>query len=276
MRFLSYQLKFIKERNEIMAKEMKPLYIVEDSEITIRRGPADILWFGGVVFIIAVLLELCLVVSMTGEARVGVVQVIGVLLIPVISILEYRFMAKRYANTWVKITKDKVVFHTAGRIKEIELHNLEKVTLDGKTAGITTDDLVMKFVMKDGSKFSYSCLGNNTYLFLNALSMKGISIFEKNAPYEIQLVLMDILDEDGLEKLLEETEVYLKELVEGNPDLGMRYQVQRFDKLNEVWGSIVTSDNKGFSTLVAAKRFGQVFSYNFIEYCENYMRRIHD
>ena len=106
--------------------------------------------------------------------------------------------------------------------------------------------------------------------------MKGISIFEKNVPYEIQLVLMDILDEDGLEKLLEETEAYLKELVEGNPDLGMRYQVQRFDKLNEVWGSIVTSDNKGFSTLVAAKRFGQVFSYNFIEYCENYMRRMHD
>ena len=87
---------------------------------------------------------------------------------------------------------------------------------------------------------------------------------------------MDILDEESLKKLVEETEAYLKKLAEDNSDLGMRYQVQRFDKLNEVLGSIVTSDNKGFSTLVAAKRFGQVFSYNFIEYCENYMRRIRD
>ena len=257
-----------------MAKEVKPLYKVEDSGITIRRGPADIVWFGGLVFIIAVLLELFFVVAMTGEAGVGVVPVLGVLLIPVISIFLYRFMAKRYANTWVKITDDKIAFHTDGRKKEIELCNLEKVTLDGKTSGITTDDLVMKFVMKDGSEFTYSCLGNNTYLFLNKLLMKGISIFEKNAPYEIQLVLMDILDEEDLEKLLEETEVYLEKLAKDNSDLGMRYQVQRFDKLNEVWGSIVTSDNKGFSTLVVAKRFGQLFSYNIIEYCENYMRKI--
>ena len=259
-----------------MAKEVKPLYWVDDSGITIRRGPADIVWFGGLVFIIAVLLELCFVLAVTDESGVGVVQVLGVLSLPVISIFLYRFTAKRYANTWVKITEDKIIFHTAGRMKEIELRNLEKVTLDGKTSGITTDDLVVKFVMKDGSKFTYSYLGNNTYLFLNKLSMMGISIFEKNVPYEIQLVLMDILDEESLKKLVEETEAYLKKLAEDNSDLGMRYQVQRFDKLNEVWGSIVTSDNKGFSTLVAAKRFGQAYSYNFIEYCENYMRKIRD
>ena len=90
-----------------------------------------------------------------------------------------RFTAKRYANTYVKITEEKVVFHTAGRINEIELPNLEKVTLDGKTKGITTFDLIMRFIMKDGSTFSYSYLGMNTYLFLNKLSMMNISIYEE-------------------------------------------------------------------------------------------------
>ena len=84
-----------------MAKEVEPLYWVDDSGITIRRGPADIVWFGGLVFIIAVLLELCFVLAMTDESGVGVVQVLGVLLLPVISIFLYRFTAKRYANTWV-------------------------------------------------------------------------------------------------------------------------------------------------------------------------------
>lgn len=164
---------------EVISIQMKPLYKVDNSDITIRRGPADILWFCVFVFIIAVMMETILLISMISSGNVSLLQLSLVLLLPVLSIFWCRFTAKRYDNTYVKITEEKVVFHTAGRINEIELPNLEKVILDGKTKGITALDLIMRFIMKDGSTFSYSYLGMNTYLFLNKLSMMNISIYEK-------------------------------------------------------------------------------------------------
>ncbi|MBQ4059932.1 MAG: hypothetical protein IJA10_15965 [Lachnospiraceae bacterium] len=255
-----------------MAIQTKPLYNVDDTGVTIRRGPSDILWFGCLMFIVVVLVELIPLIDMIGSRSVSVFQILGFILIPVSAFFWYRFTAKRYANTWVKITKDTIIFNTAGRIKEIDLQKIEKVTLDGKTSGITTYDLVMKFIMKDGSSFSYSYLGDNTFLFLNKLSMRGIPVYDKDIPYEIQLVLMDILDEDGVEKVLEETEMYLKELSDNNPHLGISYKIHRVGKMNENWGSLSMSNDNGFSSLITAKRFGQIFSYNFIEYCEHYIK----
>ena len=121
-----------------MAIQTKPLYNVDDTGVTIRRGPSDILWFGCLMFIVVVLVELIPLIDMIGSRSVSVFQILGFILIPVSAFFWYRFTAKRYANTWVKITKDTIIFNTAGRIKEINLQKIEKVTLDGKTSGITT------------------------------------------------------------------------------------------------------------------------------------------
>ena len=246
---------------------MKPLYKKENSEITIRRGPEDIIWFCVFAYIMAFLFE-----AMILMFGMSLLKVIILLINPVLSICLCKFTAKRYENTWVRITEEKIIFNTAGKTKEIELNNLEKVTLDGQSKGITSYDLVMKFIMKDGSGYSFSYLGMNTYLFLNNLSMRNISIYEKNEPYKVQLVLMDILDEDTLSKYLEETQECLKYLAEKHSNIGFSYSIHKVGKGYENWGSVVMPENKSFSGLISAKRYGQIFSYNFIEYCEFYIK----
>ena len=91
-----------------MAIQTKPLYNADDTGVTIRRGPSDILWFGCLMFIVVVLVELIPLIDMIGSRRVSVFQILGFILSPVSAFFWYRFTAKRYANTWVKITKDTI------------------------------------------------------------------------------------------------------------------------------------------------------------------------
>lgn len=184
---------------------MKPLYKLENNEMIIRRGPIDILCFYLVVIIFTPLL--LFVLSTFSFFIVPINKAAGICIIILASALVIvlcKLTAKKYANTNVRISNEKIIFDNAGTTKEIEICNIEMVILNGKAKGISSYDLIMTFICLDGKKIKYSHLGDSTYLFLNQLIKRGICVCMRNERISVQNIVMDLIKADDWEKQLNE------------------------------------------------------------------------
>lgn len=255
----------IKKKGE----QMKPLYKIENDEMIIRRGPIDILCFYLLVMIFTVILLMNVIISSFLDGPIDkIAGIFLIVLVLVVAIVPCKLTAKKYENTNVRITKDKIIFDDAGTTKEILISNIEKVTLDGKTKGISSCDLIMTFICLDGKKMKYSHLGDNTNLFLNQLIKRGICVYMHNDPLLVQNIIMDLIEEDDWEKKLHEAEKFWDEITKQQADKGLTYEIVREDKRHEAW-CILKFPTKGeLGIMLTRKYFCNIWESNYREFYE--------
>lgn len=249
---------------------MKPLYKLENNEMIIRRGPIDILCFYLLVMILTVILLMNLILFTFLDGPINKsVGIVLIVLVSVVAIVSCKLTAKKYAVTNVRITKDKIIFYDAGAKKEIMISNIEKVTLDGKTKGISSYDLVMTFICLDGKKIKFSHLGDNTNLFLNQLIKRGICVYMRNEPLLVQNIVMNLIEEDAWEKKLNEAESFWEEMIKRDADKGLTYEIVRNDKRYEAWCVLKFPTKEELGILLTKKGFYfKIWETNYKEFYE--------
>ena len=189
---------------------MRPLYTENKMGIKISRGPLDKVMLALFLFIMTIFIEFCLFITMLSSDN-RLIFIVLMIVVLTIFVVMYLRKEKEYENTSISINEDKIVIKKHKKDVEIRLDNLEKVTLDGSYKGITVNDLVMTFVLKEGNPVKSSCLGDNTYLFLNMLSKRGVSVFELNQKYSPRLVLLDLLSENDIDSLISDSNEFFND-----------------------------------------------------------------
>lgn len=248
---------------------MKLLYKFENNEMIIRRGPADILVFYIIVMIFTLLLWMNLFFFTFFSGPINkIVGMFLLILVPVVAIVSCKLTTKKYADTNVRISNDKIIFDDAGITKEIEIRNIEKVTLDGKTKGISSYDLIMTFICLDGKKIKYSHLGDNTYLFLNQLIKRGVCVYMRNESLCVQNIVMDLIEKDDWKKKLNEADKFWVEVTKQYADKGLTYEIVRDDKRYEAWCILKISTNEECGIMLTRKYFNNIWESNYKEFYE--------
>lgn len=249
---------------------MKPLYKFENNEMIIRRGPADILVFYITVMIFTLLLwtNLFFFTFFSGPVN-KIVGMFLIILVPVVAIVSCKLTTKKHADTNVRISNDKIIFDDVWTTKEIEIRNIAKVTLDGKTKGISSYDLIMTFICFDGKKIKYSHLGDNTYLFLNQLIKRGICVYMRNEPLFVQNIVMDLIEKEDWEKKLNGAEEFWGEVTKQYADKGLTYEIVRDDKRYEAWCILKLPTKEECGIMLTRKYFyNNIWESNYKEFYE--------
>lgn len=245
---------------------MQPLYTENKSSVKISRGPLDRMMLGLFLFIMTLLLEFCLSITMLSSDN-KMIFVFLMILTLIIFLAIYFRKEEEYKNTFVSITEDKILIEKMEKEVEIKLHNLKEVTLNGKSKGITVNDLVMTFVLKEGEPVKFSCLGDNTYLFLNMLNKRGISIVEEGHKYSPRLVLLDLLSIDDVSSLILDADEFFNEISQTYGNVIQKYELIKendytcFCCMQLLDGNLII--------LICARRYFNVFSFDYKDYVIN-------